>query len=91
MFTEENVFNNHTIPYFIAMLESQQQSLNPVSPEFIPRNMQPHTDDGGNGWGEMTPSVPPSAVEWNETPASTDSDWQAGNFYHFENNFVFSM
>lgn len=59
-----------------AMLESQQQSLNPVSPEFIPRNMQPLMDEG-NGWCEP-PSAPQAASsEWNESPATTDSDWQA--------------
>lgn len=71
---------NILFAYFhTAMLESQQLSLNPVSPEFIPRNMQPMMDEG-NGWGEAG-SVSQQSSEWTESP--TESDWQAGNHFKF--------
>lgn len=56
-----------------AMLESQQLSLNPVSPEFIPRNMQPLIDEG-NGWEEQG-CVSNQSSEWTES--QTEGDWQA--------------
>jgi len=65
-----------------AMLESQQQSLNPVSPEFIPRNMQLVSDEAPNGWAEPPTAAAAAAAavapsnEWTETP-SADNEWQA--------------
>ena len=68
------------------MLESQQQSLNHVSPEFIPRNMQLVSDEAPNGWAEPPTAAAAAAAavapsnEWTETP-SADNEWQAGNLF----------
>jgi len=75
-----------------AAIIEQQQSLNPVSPEFVPRNLQVPED--ANGWTESAPSTPttPAATTnnttespgWTETPSTTDNDWQ--NVENFQNN-----
>lgn len=59
------------------LLEAQQQSLNPVSPEFIPRNLQPVEE---NGWVEPA-SAPTASTDagWTESPSGDNSEWQANS------------
>ena len=51
---------------------AEPPSLNPVSPEFIPRNMQGQNDDG---WNESD-----TTTTWvtNIEGGSNDGNWQSG-------------